>query len=303
VPAYIVAGWGDHGLHTRGTIEGYRQISSKDKWLEVHGRKKWEYYYQPESLERQKKFFDHFLKGIDTGVSDWSPVWMEIRERFYVGEFRRESEWPLARTRYEKLYLDANESTLLRNPLNESGTARYNTDDITDKTQRAQFDYAFQQDTEITGYMKLRLWISADDSDDMDLFVAIQKLDQSGDMVGFTFWAQFADGPVALGWLRASHRELDGKRSPPEQPYLKHERALKLKQGETVPVEIEIWPSSTLFRAGETLRLVIQGSDIYEYDENLICNRHQNLVNKGEHLIHTGQQYDSYLLIPVIPTV
>jgi hypothetical protein len=51
VPAFIVspslifisqqvADWGND-LHTRGTLEGYKQISSKQKWLEVHGRKKW----------------------------------------------------------------------------------------------------------------------------------------------------------------------------------------------------------------------------------------------------------------------
>jgi len=40
VPAYVVADWGDQGLHTRGTIEGFRQASSQHKWLEVHGRKK-----------------------------------------------------------------------------------------------------------------------------------------------------------------------------------------------------------------------------------------------------------------------
>lgn len=40
VPAFIVADWGND-LHTRGTLEAYKRISSKDKWLEVHGRKKW----------------------------------------------------------------------------------------------------------------------------------------------------------------------------------------------------------------------------------------------------------------------
>ena len=41
VPAYVVASWSDHGLHTRGTLEAYKRMRSKQKWLEVHGRKKW----------------------------------------------------------------------------------------------------------------------------------------------------------------------------------------------------------------------------------------------------------------------
>ena len=41
--------------------------------------------------------------------------------------------------------------------------------------------------------------------------------------------------------------------------WLKHQRALKLEPGEIVPVDIEIWPSSTLFRKGEALQLTVQG--------------------------------------------
>lgn len=38
-PAYVIASWQDQGLHTRGTLEGWKKISSKEKWLECHGRK------------------------------------------------------------------------------------------------------------------------------------------------------------------------------------------------------------------------------------------------------------------------
>jgi len=62
-PAYIVASWTDHGLHTRGTLQGFREISSKEKWLEIHGRKKWEYFMQPDRVEEQRKFFDHSCAG------------------------------------------------------------------------------------------------------------------------------------------------------------------------------------------------------------------------------------------------
>lgn len=35
-PAYIICSWGDHGIHTRGTINGWYKIDSKDKYLEIH---------------------------------------------------------------------------------------------------------------------------------------------------------------------------------------------------------------------------------------------------------------------------
>jgi uncharacterized protein len=120
--------------------------------------------------------------------------------------------------------------------------------------------------------------------------------------VGFPFYAVFEDGPVALGWIRASHRELDPARSSRWQPVLAHRRALPLAAGEIVPLEIEILPSGTLFRAGETLRLVIQGRDVYRYPRPLIQALHDDSVNRGPHVIWAGGDYDSHLLVPVTPT-
>ena len=163
------------------------------------------------------------------------------------------------------------------------------------------FDHTFDEDTEITGYSKLRLWVSAEGSDDMDLFVALQKLDADGNKVDFPFFSTFEDGNVALGWLRVSRRELDEEKSTPHQPKYAHQSDQLLSPGEVVPVDIEIWPSSTSFKAGETLRLVIQGHDVNQYADGLFAQRHEYLKNAGQHLISTGGGFDSHLLLPVVP--
>ena len=137
----------------------------------------------------------------------------------------------------------------------------------------------------------------------MDVFVGLHKLDQDGDFVPMAYYAQFDDGPIALGWLRASHRELDPAKSTEWQPVHPHTREQKLKPGEIVPLDIEIWPSSTHFAAGEKLRLIVQGTDINRYpkDKVPVYFRHEASVNKGRHVIHAGGPYESYLLVPVIP--
>jgi hypothetical protein len=300
VPAFITASWSDQGLHTRGTLEAFKKISSRDKWLRVHGRKKWQDYYL--NWEKQRQFFDRFLKGIDSEVKYWPKVSLEIRERFFVGNYRSEDEWPIARTQYTTLFLNANQGKMSRSPSEEEHQTHYNVDDIADKTENARFEYRFDEKTELTGHMKLKLWVQAAGSDDMDLFVAIEKIDRTGDKVPFQFYCNHEDGPVALGWLRVSHRELDEKETTPYQPVHKHRRETKLNAGEIVPAEIEIWPSSTLFERGETLQVIVQGSDIYSYrlPESQIIE-HASTVNKGEHVIYTGGKYDSQLLIPVIP--
>jgi hypothetical protein len=299
VPAYVVASWSDQGLHTRGTLEAYKRMRSREKWLEVHGRKKWHYYYSPASRERQRHFFDHFLKAAGTLVPAWPKVRLEVRERANVGEMRAENEWPLARTVYRKLYLDAAAAALRETVVGERGEARY---ESTSSSARATFDYVFRETTELTGHIKLKLVVEALGADDMDLFVAIQKLDANGVPVPFVFYSMLENGPAALGWLRVSHRELDPIRSTPQQPFHTHLREQRLEAGERVPVEIEIWPSSTLFRPGDRLRVVVQGQDVpRDALPNTPFARHENTRNRGMHVIHTGGDTDSHLLIPVIP--
>jgi putative CocE/NonD family hydrolase len=300
VPAYVVASWSDQGLHTRGTLEGFKQMRSPQKWLEVHGRKKWYYYYEPASVRRQQAFFDHFLLGKPSSLASWPKVRLEVRERYYVGRIRAEREWPLAGTRYTPLYLDCATAGLRREPIPQESIARYDSCPASQAEHRAVFDFTFDQATELIGHMKLRLFVTAEQGDDLDLFVAVQKLDNTGSVVPFTFYAQFEDGPVALGWLRVSHRELDAERSTEFQPVLTHRREQKLRPGEIVPVDVEIWPSGTAFAPGESLRLIIQGSDIYRYPEPLVYCRHTATVNVGWHAIHSGGERASYLLVPIV---
>ncbi|MEL1250976.1 CocE/NonD family hydrolase [Aurantiacibacter gilvus] len=298
LPAYVVASWSDQGLHLRGTIEAWRRMSSAEKWLEVHGQKKWAHYYRPESRARQLAFFDHFLRDRPTSLSAWPPVRIEVRERHGVAIEREELEFPLARTEYQAFYLDAERQALAEEMPAEAAQLRQ---DAVEGS--AHFDFTFEEDTELTGHAALKLWVEAEGSDDMDLFVALQKLDRQGEVVGFTFYAFYENGPVALGWQRVSHRALDRDQSTPERPVHLHTAEELLAPGEVVPVEIEFWPSSTLFRAGESLRLVIAGSDIYRREEGVMLPfpLHEQTRNRGTHLFHSGGKYDSRLLVPKVP--
>ncbi len=298
VPILVVSSWADHGIHTRGTLEAYKRAGSKRKWLVIHGRKKWMWMYRPESVGRQIAFFDRFLKNVSNEVDFWPPVELEVREQANVGRFRIEQEWPLARTDYRLFYLDAANRTMGLNAPPEESELSY---DATATEIGASFQYVFPEDTEITGHSKLRLHVSAQGSDDMDLFVALQKMDAAGEVVNFPYYSMYDDGQVALGFLRVSHRELDESRSTPQQPVLLHQRELRLRPGEVVPVEIELWPQSTLFFAGETLKVLIKGNDIQHYEPPRSAAGHTVLRNAGRHLIHTGGRYDSHLLLPIVP--
>ena len=131
--------------------------------------------------------------------------------------------------------------------------------------------------------------------------MALQKVDAAGEVVNFPYYSLYDDGQVALGFLRVSHRELDDRRSTPQQPFLLHQREQRLAPGEIVAVDIELWPQSTLFRAGEALRVLVKGTDIQSYQPPKSAAGHRQLRNAGRHILHTGGRFDSHLLLPVIP--
>jgi hypothetical protein len=59
-------------------------------------------------------------------------------------------------------------------------------------------------------------------------------------------------------------------------------------------IDLEIWPSSTLFNAGSK-RLVVQVPDFKTHDLELFAFRHEDTRNREKHYPHVGAQYDSYL--------
>lgn len=292
VPAYVIASWPDHGLHTRGTLIGFEQIGSEEKWLEVHARKKWEYYYSRDSLERQRRFFDQYLKGMDRGMAEVPAVRYERRNAFYDGEILFADAWPLPATEAQSFFLTPDGG--LADELPGAGSAlRY---DAQATGAQLRFSHTFAADTEITGTANLRLWVEADGAEDMDLYVGLSKLDRNGNEVLMAGYNDVEDGHVASGWLRVSHRELDVDRSTELRPFLSHRRSLPLSPDERVEVQVEILPSSTLFRSGESLVVRIQGTELPGAGDI----SHIDGVNSGDHIVHVGGATPSRLVLPVV---
>jgi len=292
VPAYILVGW--NHFHNRGSSNGFRQISSKQKWLRTHRDFEWPDQYQRENLDDLNRFFDRYLKGIRNGWESTPRVRLAVMDAydFDFETARAEKEFPLARTEYRKLYVDGAARAMSENPVARESKIHYDA-----KKGKATFDITFDKETELTGYMKLHLWMEADGNDDMDLFVAIQKLDAKGKWLPTLVLGK--PHPGTPGKLRVSLRETDHEKSTEFQPWYPYNNPQKLKPGEIVPIDIEIWPSSRIWHPGEQLRVEVMGHyeridwfEPFDWDTN----------NKGNHVIHSGGKYDSYLLVPYIPT-
>lgn len=292
IPTYYTACW--NHFHVVGSFEGFSRIRSRKKWMRAHREFEWPDTYNRANIADLRLFFDRYLKDIRNGWETTPRIRLEVMD-IYDYDYqsnRPEKEFPLARTRYEKLYLSPAEHALSFEPCAEATSCRYD-----GNTQTACFDYRFTEDTEITGYMKLKLFVSVEGHDDTDIFVAIKKLGQDGGELPLTVLGE--PHPGAWGKLRASRRRLDEGQSTELRPVQSYGKPEKLAAGEIVALEIPITPYSRIWHKGESLRIELAGR--YLRDPGWFERLGWATDNQGMTVIHGGGKYDSHLLIPVIP--
>jgi uncharacterized protein len=310
VPVLSAGNWA-HELHTRGNFEGYARVSSPQKWLEVHGLEHFTEFYTDYGVALQKRFFGHFLKGDDTGWDQQPPVHLNVRHVDGSFELRPEQEWPLARTQWTRLHLDPANRTLTQQA--HHGTAEFEAlgDGLTFTTE------PYTEETEITGPITARLFVSSTTTD-ADLFLTLRVLDPDGTDVTFVSALDPA-GAIGYGWLRASHRATDLARSLPYRPWHPHDHADPVVPGATVPLDIEIWPTSVVVPVGYRLALTITGRD-FEFPGDGPWPETYGVQMKGHGMfVHTdptdrpadvfggtttlvsAPDEEPYLMLPVIP--
>ena len=291
MPYYATAGMSH--FHLRGTMQSFRKVKTKKKWIRIHRDFEWPDSYNPDNLEDLKRFYDRYLKDIHNGWELTPRVRLDVMDAFDCDYqvHRAEDSFPLRRTKYTRYYLNAANMDLKAEPVAVQSAVSYDA-----SAEQAEFDMTFNEDTELSGYMFLRLFLEADGHDDMDVFINVQKADAEGNWVP---WMTLDEPhPGAWGKIRVSHRELDPKLSTKYQPVMAHRREQKLSKGEIVQCDIEIVPSSRIWHKGEKLRVQIAGRYIREgWFEPLSWDTD----NKGRHVIHTGGDYASFIQVPVIP--
>ncbi len=308
VPAYIVASY-SNSIHTPGTFRGWRSIASKEKWLRIHNTMEWPDYYEEANLNDLLRFFDHYLKDLDNAWSEtprvrYSVLDLEGGDRINLPA----REFPPDDFSEVRYYLDATSGELSTEAQSADAAASY---DAESEEGRVSFTLKVDSATEFVGYPKVRLWVEADGSDDMDLFVFLQKLNADGEQLeqfnvpnhGPVMQGLTRQGAAILkykgsnGRLRASMRNLDETRSTDAIPVHSFDRVEKLEPGQIVCIDIDLFPIGLSLTAGEDLRLIVTGhhllGGVMPGSANVPSENH------GRHIIHTGGRYASYLQFPV----
>jgi len=220
------------------------------------------------------RFFDHYLKGIDTGLDSGKLFYY-----FTLGEERWKvtNVWPIPGTKMARWYLDEG-NTLSQNPpaaLSASDTYTINFDATTGEKNRwhtqvgGQVVYPdradedkklltytstpFESDTEITGYPVIDLFVTSTAADGAFL-VYLEDINEKGVVTYLT-----------EGELRALHRKVSTE-TPPYKllvPYhsFKQKNAMPLVPGQLAELKFGLQPTSVLIKKGHRLRVAIAGAD------------------------------------------
>jgi len=261
------------------------------------------------------RWYDYWLKGIDTGIRD------EPRVKIWVmgaNRWRNSDDWPLKETQWAKLYLDSWER-LRWEPFTPSSRDGIDAPDcfaqmpLTQTRTVQKLSYMtdpLPADIEVTGPLSLHFWAEIDQEDtnwiiilkDVGPDVSVQTA-REGEMER----PRVPEREITRGWLKASHRAVDEKKSLPGRPFhpLKRSTQKPVKPGEVNGYDVEIAPTSNLFKRDHRICVDITSLDIptgvagdsaVEYIPYHLCSS-KTVVHK----IYRCQQYPSHLLLPIIP--
>ena len=263
----------------------------------------------------QVRWFDHWLKGIDTGMLKEAPI-----NLFVMGAnaWRDEQEWPLARAVNTRYYLHSNGGA---NSLHGNG---YLTTDLPDRDESAsdKYDYdpnnpvitrggalllspeyppgpfdqqptesredvlvytsgELKEDLEVTGPIKVHLW-AVSSAPDTDFVARLVDVHDDG-------YAQ----NLTDGIIRARYRHFERGETPS-----------LIEPGKAYEYEIDLWATSNVFKAGHRIRLEVTSSNFPRWDRNPNTGHdfgtdtemvvaHQTILHDAEHA--------SYIVLPIVP--
>ncbi len=295
----MVANLSSH--HSRGQLDAYSKIKAPKKLLVVppvgffgHLR----FLLNKPLNEYMLRWFDYWLKGIDTGIMDEPPVAVFDP---VTKEWRYENEYPLARTEWRKFYLHSNPAGSADEPPYGliSSTApgsekpdKYMVPESTNKLRVGKPVLAFStppldEDLRVWGPLNVVLYGSST-SRDTAWFINM------GD-VG-------PDGTPALltsGFLRASYREVDTAISDPGRPFHPFQNPVLLEPGTVYEFQIELTPVFHTFKAGHRIWIQIASDDLAHYSAP--ASDIQAMPMPAENAVYHESAYPSHLILPVIP--
>jgi putative CocE/NonD family hydrolase len=294
VPMLVCGSFSDHLLHTRGSFEAFRRVSSKQKWIWTHRGGKWCVFYGDEAKATQLRFFEHFLAGADNGWDQVPPVRIAIHETGDApAEIRMAADWPPPGVTWSSLHLRSG-GQLAENP-ETSDTSMV----FVNSNGSLKFRWQVPAACDLIGPMTFNADVSLEGASDATLLVAV-RLIRGGVEVPFEGSYGFGHDVVTHGWHRLAHRELDTELSTPWQPVHTHAKAEPFSPGEIVPISVALLPQATRLRAGDVLELELRSQWLFAMNPftGQLPARYA-VSSNGSTRLHLGGSHLAELRVPV----
>jgi putative CocE/NonD family hydrolase len=258
------------------------------------------------------RWYDHWLKGLDTGIMDEPPVSI-----FVMGEnkWRQEDEWPLARAEYVNFYLHSGgranslhgDGALSDTPPGEEPPDRF-TFDPDDPVPMIVYDPSspigavdpggpddqrpaerrddvlvfstdvLEKEVEVTGPVKSTLY-AASDARDTDFTMKLVDVFPNG------YAMKLVDGVI-----RARFRD-------------SYEKPTLIEPGKICKYDINLWYTSNLFRKGHRIRVEVSSSQFPMSDPNPNTGNPIGMdmeVKIAHQKIYHNKEYPSHIILPII---
>ncbi len=234
----------------------------------------------------ERRFFDHWLKGIDNGIMDEDRVYYYTYNAPAGAEWRSAKQWPLSGEKRVKYYLGKG-SLSMAEPTGAEGK------DVTTVSYTGGAGGATPNgliyetdpliaDVQITGHPVMNLWVSSTATDG-DFIATVYDVAPDNRAVSYNIQGQ----------LRASMRKL---KDPPYNnlglPWHSFAKAdvSPLVPGEPVELAFSILPTSIIVKAGHRIRLAIT-----------FAGRGTPRVDPApEVTVYRNAAHRSYLTLPII---
>jgi hypothetical protein len=242
-----------------------------------------------EDAELLIRWYDHWLKGIDTGVLDEPPIRIFIQGS---NQWLDAAEFPLPGTEWVKCYLRRWEGLAFAPERYQPYPDCFLQQPLYLSTKRDSVKYIsvpMPEDLTVIGPAAFNFYASID-TDDTNWIVALTDVAPGG-----------AETGLGKGYLKASHRALDPGKTQPYAPYHKHTQSDPVVPGEINEYNVDLGRLTNVFRTGHRIKLEIMSLESPR-DPEFQIHYHPHLPSSRTtlHKIYRNNEYQSHLMLPIV---
>ncbi|MFZ0834630.1 MAG: CocE/NonD family hydrolase [Mycobacterium sp.] len=289
VPVYLGCDWENVPLHLPSTFIAWDALRD-NPFVRMGMLGRFGLTWPWESLHTEAlAWFDHWLKGRDTGILDGPPI------RYLLpgaDEWHTAEAWPpMSGHREFALRADgllADDEGSPGQPefmVLGAGLNRVKGSSIDPPSVLTWTSAPLYQPLDIVGDIELRLVASAT-AIDTAWIVTLSDVAPDGSAT-----------PVTAGWLRASLRDVDEAASRPGAPVLPCRNAVAVPIGEDVEYRIPLVPNARRFVVGHRIRITLTSDDQDPSTPAIMNFRHASVGTSSLNTVRSS----SRLLLPVLP--